>query len=354
MNWIFCIRTGTGFLIVAAGLLSLSTDARSDITRLGPGLTSLEFVSIDDPGNSSDTRYSSPGYGSVEYSFQMGKFEVTAAQYTEFLNAVAISDAYGLYNNNMWTNPFGCKIERIGDSGNYKYQVAVDWANRPVNYVSFWDAARFANWLHNGRPTGEQDATTTEDGAYTLNGYEGSDVALIMRNPGANFWIPSEDEWYKAAYFDPLSNQYWDYPTGTNSSPSNDLISPDPGNNANFEADDFSINEPYWRTVVGEFENSYSPYGTFDQGGNVLEWNESIITSTSGVSYREYRGGQFHYIRVGLKASARFSTLTDNELGSIGFRVARRIPEPSTFALALPGIVLTCLVRSMWQGPGDD
>ena len=87
--------------------------------------------------------------------------------------------------------------------------------NRPVNYVSFWDACRFANWLHNGQPTGAQGAGTTETGAYTLDGYNGIDGRTIQRNAGWKWAVTSEDEWYKAAYYKGGSTNagYWDYPT---------------------------------------------------------------------------------------------------------------------------------------------
>src|SRR5262245_17624856 len=99
---------------------------------------------------------------------QRGKYEVTAGQYTEFLNAVAKADPNGLYNTKMGDPgvPLGANIQRTGSSPNYRYSVAADWANRPVGHVSFWDAARFANWLHNGQLTGPQGPATTEGGAY--------------------------------------------------------------------------------------------------------------------------------------------------------------------------------------------
>ena len=115
--------------------------------------------------------------GSVSYNYNIGKYEVTAAQYTDFLNKVAKSDTYGLYHTNMAdVGTFGCNIRRDGSSGSYTYTVASDWANRPVNYVSFWDACRFANWLHNGQGNGD-----TETGAYTLGGYNGPDGGTIQR-----------------------------------------------------------------------------------------------------------------------------------------------------------------------------
>ena len=81
---------------------------------------------------------------------------MTAGQYTEFLNAVAKTDTYGLYNTSMWSDSEGCKIERTGSPGSYSYSVASGYANRPVNYVSYWSSCRFSNWLNNAQPTGEQ------------------------------------------------------------------------------------------------------------------------------------------------------------------------------------------------------
>ncbi len=140
---------------------------------LGNGASAIiiETVPVGDPGNRGDTQFmrdGTSGYGSVGYAYNTGTYEVTAGQYSAFLNAVAETDTYGLYHLAMWSDSRGCKIQRSGSSGNYTYTVAADWANRPVNYVGFWDACRFANWLHNGQPEGPQGAGTTETGAYTL------------------------------------------------------------------------------------------------------------------------------------------------------------------------------------------
>ncbi len=287
--------------------------------------------------------------GAVGYNYKMGKFEVTAAQYTAFLNAVAATDTYGLYNEEMASAERHCGIERTGPSGNYKYSVAADWANRPVDFVSWGDAARFANWLTNGRPRGAQDGSTTEDGSYCLNGAT-SDGALMTvtriadaaRVLGKEYYcIPTEDEWYKAAYHknDGVTGNYWDYPAGTDAVPSNDVVEPDPGNNANFYISDgdFTLNGPYWRTEVGEFENSESAYGTFDQGGNVHEWNEAVLEG----SYRAGRGGWFYCDERALRAAVRaYGGLPTSEYYDVGFRIAM-IPEPATMSLlALGGLVL--------------
>ena len=311
----------------------------------------IELVPIGNPGNAPDERFVSGVFGSVGYNYQIGKYEVTAGQYTEFLNAVAQDDPYGLYNLEMadtgtGQGVFGANIQRTGAPGNYAYTVPSDWANRPVNYVSFWDAARFANWLHNGQPTGPQGPETTEGGAYINVGNQ----ATFGRQPGARFFIPTEDEWYKAAYHDASASQiasYFGYPTGAGlfSLPGRDLTeATNPGNNANYGGNfNFVIGSPYYRTEVGEFELSDSSYGTFDQAGNVAEWNETRVSSLT----RGYRGGSFAGIPGYMLAYARDSTLPTIELGFVGFRVAG-IPEPGTFALA--EIVLLAMLGCARRG----
>lgn len=161
------------------GALLLITATPFFFADLAFGLT-IPTVRIGNPGNPADTRYIDSdhpsGAGSVAQVFNIGKTEVSNAQYVEFLNAVAGADPYGLYATNMSTDTLG-GIVRIGTSPNYLYSVkspalggAYDYANKPVVYVSPGDAMRFCNWLHNGQPHGAQLATTTEDGAYALNG----------------------------------------------------------------------------------------------------------------------------------------------------------------------------------------
>ena len=284
----------------------------------------IDWVTVGNPGNAGEqSRLAQDDltyYGAVDYEYKIGKYEITAGQYCEFLNAVAtdaLSDLHGVYNSNMWANDFGCKIQQIYNYPNYSYSVAPDYANRPVNFVSWYSCLRFCNWLHNGQPTGVQDATTTEDGAYNMSLGDS-----VVRKPGARVWLPSENEWYKAAYHknDGVTGNYFDYPTSNDTVPGRDgLETTNPGNNANHTYNsNFLIGPPYYRTVIGEFELSDSPYGTFDQGGNINEWNETLIESSS----RGYRGGAFNSYSGFLKSDVQSYNTPNTQNHYIGFRVA--------------------------------
>ena len=317
----------------------------------------IPTVPVGNPGNAGDSRYGSgngygglASYGSVAYNYNIGKYEVTAGQYTDFLNKVAATDTYDLYSTYMWSSSYGCKIQRSGSSGSYTYSVASDWANRPVNYVSYWDSCRFANWLHNGQPTGLQNALTTEDGAYDLSGYGEGDGRTIQRKDGWKWAVTSEDEWYKAAYYKGGSTSagYWDYPTSSDAAPGQDMADAS-GNNANYRTSPnvFPIDSGKYTTVAGEFQNSVSPYGTFDQGGNVWEWNEAIVYQDADYACRGYRGGSFFDGYYGnLRAWARSGDIPAIDSYDIGFRVSEVVPEPSSLVILAGGLgMLFCLRR---------
>jgi formylglycine-generating enzyme len=287
----------------------------------------VTVVNAGNAGEWSGQSYGSNGpdriCGAVSYAYNIGKYEVTAGQYAAFLNAVAKTDTYGLYNTSMWSDTsYGCKIQRSGTAGNYTYSVASDCANRPVNYVSWGDSTRFANWLNNGQPTGEQSLSTTEDGAYYLNGATTNpDLTAVSREADWKWAVTSEDEWYKAAYYKGGSTSagYWDYPTSSDTAPGCNMADAS-GNNANYYAGtSYPIDSGKYTTLVGEFQDSASPYGTLDQGGNVWEWNESVLYSLS----RGVRGGSFDINSGTLLASHRGSYIPPaHEYSTLGFRVA--------------------------------
>jgi formylglycine-generating enzyme required for sulfatase activity len=301
----------------------------------------IETVTVGNPGNPGDPRLQG-GFGAVDHVFAIGKYEVTAGQYAAFLNAVAATDAYGLYHVNMWAHAEGCKIERTGSPGSYAYSVAPDWANRPVNLVSWADAARFANWLHNGQPTGAQDLTTTEDGSYFLDGIsEIADWLLedVFREADATWVIPTENEWYKASYHknDGVTGNYWNFPTSANHATFYDgAIYPDPSG--------YTIGAPYYRTEVGAHENSASPYGTFDQGGNVMEFNETVPES----DIRGIRGGSWFTGNIMGVWDRPLDMHSSDQFRDLGFRVATLdLASPSIPTLSETGLLVMLLVIAL-------
>jgi formylglycine-generating enzyme len=298
-----------------------------------------ELVSVGNPGNANDT--GGTGNGAVAYEYQIGKYATTIGQYTAFLNAVAQTDTYALYNDSMATDFNVAGILRSGSSGAYTYSVIAnggDSASRPITYVSWWDAARFSNWMANGQPTGGQGPTTTENGAYNLNGaMSGSAVAINVTNPNTGaaptFFIPREDEWYKAAYYNPTLNSgsggYYAYATQSDAAPGNIIGAS--ANQANYivsgsaysvtQSGAYDINQNYL-TDVGAFPGSASFYGTFDQSGNVYQWND--LDGTPGSS-RGLRGGSWNNgdpTNGAVYVSSSYSLTADPSDGNalIGFR----------------------------------
>jgi len=303
----------------------------------------IETVAV---GNAGNPAHGWLGRGGVSYAYSIGKFEVTAGQYAALLNAVARTDTYGLYHTEMWDDAYGCKIQRKGASGSYAYIVAAAWANRPVNYVDWGDAVRFANWLHNGSPSGAQSSATTEDGSYYLNGAtSAAQLLAVTRKANATWVITSEDEWFKAAYHknDGATANYWMFPTRSDLAPQHELVNPDPGNRANFNDGGYAIGAPYYRTEAGAYANSASPYGTFDQGGNVWEWNESISYDGRGLRGGSFDAG-FEPCIDTLRANHSLSGSATNYAEFVGFRVGL-VPEPASIAFVVLGVLLFARCR---------
>ena len=203
---------------------------------------SIDTVPIGDVGNPNDPATGNL-YGGVSYAYSVGKYEVTVGQYTAFLNAVAATDTYSLYQTWM------PGITRSGTPGSYSYSVTAS-PNISIYNATWADAAQFANWLHNGQPAGHQDSSTTEDGEYTINGTTGTLLIGVVRNANAKWFIPSENEWYKAAYYQPADkggdiDNYWNYPMRTNDVPFSDQP---PGLRRIIRASETSLNMTGLRT----------------------------------------------------------------------------------------------------------
>jgi sulfatase modifying factor 1 len=276
--------------LTIAATLAVITSASASVT--------MDWVNVGNPGNAAD----STGYGAVAYAYKIGKYEVTNAQYGEFLNNKGASNSSGIYNSVM------LGITQSGGPGTFSYSVNPTLANHPVVCVSWFDSARFANWLMNGQGSGDM-----ETGAYTLNG---AMSGVITANIGALVYIPNENEWYKAAYYSAASANYSLYPDGQNTI----SIS-----NANYGLSSHAT------SPVGNYPSA-SAYGTFDQGGNVWEWNDG-----AGSSAHTWRGGSSMSSESHLESSFYLNVSPGNENSTVGFRVAgvEAIPEPTSMLLTM-------------------
>jgi hypothetical protein len=191
-------------------------------------------------------------------------------------------------------------IQQSGTSGSFSYSVKSGMGDKAVNYVSFWDAARFCNWLATG---------DTEVGVYNLGGVTNPTNSTITRD--AAIWaaggvaIASEDEWYKAAYYKGGSTNagYWDY------AHQSDLITVV---DANYDNSVGTLSD------VGAYSDDASYYGTYDQGGNVWEWNDTMPNSSA----RGVRGGSYTRDETRLKSSSGSNDVPDAEYAGFGFRIA--------------------------------
>ncbi len=304
---------------------------------------SIDYVSVGNAGNAAD---STTSYGAVAYDYKIARNETTLSQYAEFLNAAAKTDSYGLYNANMASSiNLGSLITQSGSSGSYVYSVASGRDNLPVAYVSWFDAARFTNWLQNGQQTGVGAALTAETGAYTLNG---ATSGIITKNVGATVWIPSEDEWYKAAFYDPNKGGagvggYWLQATQSVALAGNTAGVAD---SANYYDGDYAVSgTPAYPagnalTNVGAYgANSQSAYGTNDQAGNLYEWNDTVSGPDRG-----QRGGSWFSGASDLASSTRSDILPSVEDYAAGFRVAS-VPEPSALLLTMVAVGASVVKR---------
>jgi YVTN family beta-propeller protein len=291
----------------------------------------VPLVMVGDPGNLPDFN----SLGAVGYVYHIGVTEVTNSQYAAFLNSVAASDPGSVYNAQMGNPPLG-GIMQSGSPGSFTYAVMPNMGNKPVNFVSWTNAARYANWLNNGRPTGAQNASTTENGAYDLS--VPNPEFNAVRSASATWALPTNDEWYKAAYFDPTrgGSNYWLYPTRSDAEPtiatadSAGSISNPGANVANYAegANWNGTTSGNVCTVRSAGLASRSFYGTFDQGGNVMEWTEGLSGSS-----RLLRGGGFDASEVALQAHAVSifpGVVTQSDIGLRVVQIAPSTPPKPT------------------------
>jgi sulfatase modifying factor 1 len=301
----------------------------------------LSLLTLTISGRAEAGSYSTVSMG----DYLIGTFEVTIGLYCEFLNAVASAgDPYGLYSPFMASDSNVAGIRRSSGNNGFAYTTmapagtnpvgARSADNRPISYVSWFDAARFANWMTNG-----QGAGSTETGAYTLlNGITSGSAP--ERNPGATYFIPSIAEWTKAAYGSGTAT--WRYATHPTAAPGNQ-IGPLP-NQANVYLGPYSTTRSYgydeaqnYLTDVGAFSGSPSPNGTYDQNGNVGEW-----TDGPGINVRTLGGSWLDDTASRLTRSGGFTSTSDYEGPDTGFRLGGAVvvspppPPPTEIVIDVP------------------
>jgi sulfatase modifying factor 1 len=293
----------------------------------------LEMVHVGNPGNAAYT--GNPvipeGVGAVNHYYLIGKTEVTNTQYAAFLNAVGQTNTNGIYNANMGTSSAGTfgGIVQSGTAGAYTYTVTSGFENKPVNWVTWFSAARFVNWLQNGQPV---DATgaSVNSGAYNVGSATSGN--LVTLTPGSTWRLPSASEWFKAAFYNPNTATYSTYGTGMNT-----IVSGTGGSAADGVVYNVTSAGPQ---DVGSFANAESFYGLYDASGNVREWTGKINPTASATNLQQA------FVANGSFAASTDSAVSINGgsyvLGTapsagIGFRVAA-VPEPSAMVLAVAGV----------------
>ena len=316
-------------ILAALGLCSLPS--------LGQDAPPLEFAVISDVGNR-DTTFDEtrqPGWGgtnvgSVDYEYAIAVREVTVGEYFEFVLAY-LPYYEARTGNSLGFFPFvGTSIQSSNGSAWILPGVSPD---DPADMA--WEyAARYVNWLHNGKVI---EAWAFDTGAYDTSTFVSNDAGEYQhqetRSPHARYWIPSADEWVKAAYWDPNGDgRYWRYPTSSNVEPIPGLLPQDGGErNAGL-----TTPELRWPLPVMSF-NMTSPWGLYDTAGGVTEHSETICPP----GYPELRGaygsdhGDRHYGNPNSDDLLGASRNSDVRIGRVkfGLRLARTALAPADLNL---------------------
>ena len=303
--------------VITAGALLVSAGSAQ-------ALVSFDFLPIGNAGNGGYTDGAILDMGAVAYEYNADKYETTNDQYVEFLNAVGATDSVGMWDAQQ-------RITRAGVAGAYTYTSYVGQGTEPIKQLHQTDAMRFINWLENGQPVGATGPATTEMGVY--------DVSLgfsAVRALGATYFLPTQDEWTKAAYHknDGVTANYWLYGTSSNALPVAE-VHPGGANSANY-APAFGNALP-----VGGY-SATSPYGLYDATGNVDEFTEEDSGGFAPIS----RGGGFNSSSTAIQNDDE--NINNNNPG-IGFRVfsmgggssttGPAVPEPATVMMSLLGLI---------------
>ena len=342
-------RAWTGLGIVAVcGTLALLTPRATAQT---PPSYGFDFVTIGDPGNfaySGGMYGQTAGRGSVAYEYRIARHEVTTSQWMEFVNT--FSQRVGGWNfarPHVW----GARWDPTytGPGQRWILKPDPDAGMFPVGGISWHESAQYANWLHNGKST---DPASLDDGAYDSSTWGVDPVTGYStdgpRLPGAKYWIPTIDEWLKAAHYDPNKfgtglGGYWLYPHSSDS-----LIRPGPPGVGQTSAgwQDPLVFSGEWNIPLGAYPLWTSPWGLLDVSGGAAEWMESWwhplmpqerIRDGASAGFRDWQFPD--------RADVVFGGGRPNHaIPDIGLRIASRVPSPG--AGVFLGSALYLLVRS--------
>jgi len=294
--------------LLALGYQTASATSLLETFGTGANAFTMEFVTIGNPGNAADTTGSPNPAGSVAYTYNLGKYEVSRDMITKANSAGSLGITL-------------LDITNYGGNG----------VNKPATGVSWDEAATYVNWLNTS--TGGTAAYKFVSGTFQLwsAGDAGYNANNLFRNSLAKYWLPSSNEWYKGAYGSP-NGTWFNYPTGSDSAPT--AVASGTTANTAVYGQSVSIG-PADITNAG----GLSPYETMGQGGNVWEWNESAYDGTNNTAgeNRDIRGGAWFNGSASLDASSRTQNGPAAEDFRSGFRVAS-VPEPSTGLLVVLGL----------------
>jgi len=300
------IRAAT-ILLVFLGAITVGSTLWADDFGSGEHTFEIEFVAIGSPGNPADTTGDPNPAGSVPYSYRIGKYEISE-QMIDKANSLG-----------------GLGITHDGRG-----------PDKPATRVSWFEAAQFVNWLNTS--TGHTPAykfDTTGDFQLWEPADFGYNPDNLFRNSAAKYFLPSVDEWYKAAFYDPVTESYFDFPTGSNNPPTPVASGTEPGTAV--------YDQPFQQGPADiMLAGGPSPFGTVGQAGNVWEWDETAVDlvnddpqAVHGIRGSSWSSGG-NNDPTSLSSSFRSSILAPFVGNAeVGFRVASIIPEPSTTILLL-------------------
>lgn len=332
-------RTLQTVFVAAASSAGLWWTGLSGRACHASAIQTQRWSTIGSPGNQPYRWQNSLGdpfeVGRVDYEYRMAQTEVTGAMWFEFVQAYAPYVEPGFHVSTEFTS-FQVQI-RYNPDNTVRYVLPESNRERAVQ-VGWRFAARFCNWLHNNQASNRE---AFEQGVYDTSTFgedaSGNLTDQATRSPGSRYWIPTRDEWVKAAYYDPNryglhQPGYWQYPTMSDLAP---IPGPPGVGQTSAGWDFFQAQQPL--PTVGAYSNITSPWGLFDLSGGQQEWLEDrVFSSRETAGTRVGESDNWFYDRIGwLDAGFVFAP--------IGLRLASEVPSPGA-ALVL-SLLSVCTYR---------